>query len=276
MRSVLALWWTQVRGQNRIFWRSPVSAFFTIVLPLVMLVLFVALFGNDTFDTPYGSVKVAQFYTPGLAVFSAASATYTNIGINLAIRRDEGILKRVRGTPLPPGIYLAGQVGSAVWIALLSVVLMVGVGVAAYGVEVEASSLGPLLAAFVAGTACFAVLGVALAAAARSAAGAPAIANITILPLAFVSQIFVSLGPERDTPAWLRLVGDVFPLKHFALLFGQAMTPGSGASTVEWWRLGVLAAWAVVGAVFAWRRFVWEPRPGAATTRHRRRRTPAA
>ncbi len=268
----MRLLWIQIRGQNRIFWRSPVSAFFTIVLPMVMLVLFVALFGNDAFDTPYGEVEVAQFYTPGLAVFAAASATYTNIGINLAIRRDEGILKRVRGTPLPPWMYLAGQIGSAVWVAVLSVVVMVAVGVVAFGVEVRGAAVAPLVVVFVAGTATFAVLGVALAAAARSAAGAPAIANATILPLAFVSQIFVSLGPERETPVWLRLIGDVFPLKHYALTFGQAMAPGTGVPGVDWWRLGVLAAWAVAGAVFARLRFRWEPLPGAATTRHRRRR----
>ena len=155
----------QFRNQNRIFWRTPVAAFFTLVLPLIMLVLFVALFGNDEIDsTTFGDVKISQFYTPALAVFSAASATYTNIGINLSVRRELGILKRVRGTPMPPSIYLAGVVLSAVWLALVATVIMVGVGVIAYDVNIELAKLPAMVVAFVVGSMTFAVLGVAVAA----------------------------------------------------------------------------------------------------------------
>ena len=108
----------QVKAQNRFFWRVPVGAFFTLMLPVIMLVLFVALFGNDLGDTGGPEdTSAAQFYTPALAVFAVGSATYTNIAINVSTRREEGILRRVRGTPLPPWIYIAGVILSAVWYA---------------------------------------------------------------------------------------------------------------------------------------------------------------
>ncbi len=252
----LGLLWRCMRVQNRIFWRTPVAAFFTLLFPLLMLVLFTAVFGNDSFDTVYGQVKSSQFYTPGLAVFAAASSTYTGIGINLATRRELGILKRVRGTPLPPWVYMAGVVLSAVWIAALGVLAMVVLGVAAYEVNVEADKIPAMLLSFVVGSASFASLGLALAAIARSVSMAVPVANATLLPLAFVSNIFIPFGSEA--PRLLQIAGDVFPLKHFGLAFGEAMSPFSDAPAVEWHRLGVLVVWMVIGAgVAAWR-FTWD------------------
>ena len=112
MRREAGLVLAQIRYQNRIFWRTPVSAFFTIAFPLMFLVLFTALFGNDEISTL--GVTTAQFYAPALAVFGVASATYTNLAITTAIARDDGILKKIRGTPLPPSLYILGRVGSAV------------------------------------------------------------------------------------------------------------------------------------------------------------------
>ena len=259
-----------IGAQNRIFWRTPIGAFFTLALPLIMLVLFVALFGTDKFQTEYGVVSRAQFYTPALAVFAAASATYTNLGINLAIRRDEGILRRVRGTPLPPWVYMAGVVGSSVAIALFATTVMVGLGVVAYGVNIELAKLPAMIVTFVVGSTTFAILGVALASVAKNAASAPALANATILPMAFVSSVFVSF--ENEAPPWLVLVGDLFPLRHFALSFGEAMSPFSDAPAFVWERMAVLGLWALFGALVAWRKFSWEPAAGGATTRSRRSR----
>ncbi len=260
--------WRGARHQNRIFWRTPVAAFFTLVFPILMLVLFTAIFGNDAFDTVYGRVNSSQFYTPGLAVFAAASSTYTGIGINLASRRELGILKRVRGTPMPRWTYLGGVVLSAVWIAALGVAAMVVLGVVAYGVNVEAAKVPAMLLSFAVGSATFAALGLALASVARSVSMAVPIANATLLPLAFVSNIFVPFGTE--TPAWLELLGDIFPLKHFGLAFGEAMNPWSEAPAVEWHRLGVLALWLVAGAAVAAWRFSWDP-PVVSGRRSRRR-----
>ncbi len=260
-----------VRAQNLIFVRTPVAAFFTIGLPMIMLVLFVAMFGNDSIgDTQYGDVTTSQFYAPGLAVFAAASATYTNIGMNLTNRRDLGILKRVRGTPIAPWMYMAAVVVSGVFLAFVSMAVMVGLGVLAYGINIELAKTPAMIISFAVGSACFATLGVAVAALAKTAASAQSLTSATLLPLGFISNVFVSFGD--DSPGWLEVVGDIFPLKHFAISFSEAMSPFSESPAIEWDHLLVMVGWMAFGALIALRRFQWEPVPGATPGRRRRNR----
>ena len=271
MRRDLVIFWRSVRAENRMFWRSPVGAFFTLGLPLVMLVLFVALFGNEPIDHPeYGDITTAQFYAPGLGVFAAASATFTNIAINLSMRRDDGVLKRVRGTPIPPWVFLGGVIVSAVWIAVCATIVMLGLGVLAYGVEVQPEQLPVLVVSFVVGAVCFATLGVALASVARTAGSAPAMANATILPMAFISDVFI---PLETPPSWLVRAGDVLPLKPFAVSFSEAMSPFAVTPALAWDRIAVLVVWTVAGALIARKMFRWEPVPGATKRRRRRNRS---
>lgn len=253
----------QIRYQNRLFWRSPVGAFFTLLFPLMFLVLFAALFDGDIDLGDRGTFSVSQFFAPALAVFAAASATYTNIGVTTAISRDLGILKRFRGTPIPPWVYMAGRVGSAVWIALIGVVLMMSVGAVVYDVQIRAELLPAAVVTFVFGTGSFAALGLALAALVRSGDSAPAVANATILPMAFVSDVFIAV---EDPPRWLEIAGDVLPLKHFVRAFQDAFSPFTDAPGVAWEHLGVMAVWGAIGAAVALWKFTWEP----ATDRPRR------
>lgn len=256
-----------IRAEILIFRRTPIAAFFTLGLPLLMLVLFVALFGNDTLsELEYGPVTTAQFYVAGLGVFAAASATYTNIAVNLSFRRDQGILKRIRGTPIPPRLFFGGVILAAMAIAVFATSVMVALGVAAYGVSIEAARIPALILAFVLGVLCFATLGVALSSLASTGNSAVAIANATILPLAFTSNVFI---PLQDPPAWLNLLGDLFPLKPFAVAFTEAMSPFSEAPAFQWDRLAALVAWTALGALVAWRRFRWEPAPGATSAGRR-------
>lgn len=254
--SPLRLLASQVRYQNRLFWRSPISAVFTLAFPLIFLVLFDLIFSGDI-ERPAGDISVTQFYAPSLAVFAAASATYTNIGINQSILRDLGVLKRVRGTPLPPALYLGGVIGSAVWIALVADVVMLGVGALVYDLEVEAAKLPAAVVTFVVGTASFAAMGLALSALARSSSATPAAAQATLLPAAFVSDVFV---PLSDPPRWLETIGDVLPLKPFVLAFEAAFSPHTDAPAFRPGRLAVVALWGVAAALVAARRFTWEPR----------------
>ena len=268
---IVALTWQQVRYQNRLFWRTPVAAFFTIAFPLMFLLLFSVLFGTEEFEiTGRGMFSVAQFYAPALAVFAAASATYTNIGVGTAIARDEGVLKRFRGTPLPPWTYMAGRIGSGVWIAFIATVVMMTVGVVAFNVNIESSKLPAALVTFVVGAACFAALGLALAAASPTGDSAPAVANATILPLAFVSDVFIAMD---NPPDWLTAVGNFFPLKHFVRAFQDAFHPLVESPGFEFDHLAVMAVWGVVGTLLALKFFTWEPRESASGRRRRRRRT---
>ncbi len=254
----------QVRYQNTIFWRTPVAAFFTLVFPLMFLIVFTLVFGNE--EIPELGVTTAQFYAPGLAVFGAVSATYTNLAIGTAIARDTGILKRVRGTPLPPWMYIAGRIGSASYLAFIAAAIMLGVGIAFFGVELYLEALPSLLVTFAVGVACWSALGMLAAAASPSGDSAPAVTNATLLPLAFISDVFIP--PSGNTPEWLGTVADFFPLKPFVVSFQDAFDPQVVAAADSWldffhWsELGVMAAWCAVGVVLAIRFFRWEPKGG--------------
>lgn len=245
-----------MRSQNRTFWRTPVATFFTLGLPLIMLVLFGSLFTWEI-DVGFGLIPAAQFYTPGLAAFTAANAALANVGITLAFQRQFGLLKRVRGTPLPPSTFLAGTVASSVWIALLGTLIMFLVGVLFFDVGIAAAKIPSAIVSFIVGTAAFAGLGLALAALAPSGNSAPAVANGVILPMAFVSDVFV---PAENPPDWLRILGDVLPLKHFSRAFSAAFHPAVPAPAWRGTDLAILAAWGVAGALVASRYFDWMPR----------------
>jgi ABC-2 type transport system permease protein len=272
--SSVRLLWSQIKYQNTLFWRSPVSAFFTIVLPLILLVLFGAIFGSEDVG---GGLTVAQFYAPSLAVFGAVSATYTNLGIRTTFARDEGVLKRIRGTPLPPTIYMGGAIGSAVYIAAIAATIMLAVGVIFYGLVVHVEALPALIVTFLVGVSCFAALGLLVAAVAPSGEAASAITNATLLPLAFISDIFIITGDGM--PAILSFIADIFPLKHFAAAFRAAFEPEFVATTDSWldffhWGdLAVMLIWTVIGVVLTLRWFSWEPR--ATEGRRKRRKAPA-
>jgi ABC-2 type transport system permease protein len=265
------LLWLQLRYQNAIFWRTPVSAFFTLAFPLMFLIVFTLVFGNETIE-PIG-VTTAQFFAPSLAVFGAVSATYTNLAITIAINRDEGILKRVRGTPLPPRIYIAGRIASATYIAAIAVVLMLGCGIAFYGVELYPEAIPALVVTFLLGVGCFAALGVLVAALTPNGESAPAVANATLLPLAFISDVFIP--PSANAPEWLGFVANLFPLKHFVVAFQNAFNPGlvaradSWLAVFEWPHLVVIALWGVLATIFALEYFRWEPYGGERMGRRR-------
>jgi ABC-2 type transport system permease protein len=245
--------------------------FFTIGLPLIMLVLFNALFGGETVDTDAGPWAISQFYTGGLAAFTAVSATYTNLVNVVPIRRDEGILKRWRSTPVPPSVYLAGWVLGALVMALAGVLLQLALGVVAYDLEIDVAKVPAMIVTFVVGVTAFAAMGLAVASLVPNSDSAPAVANATILPLAFVSDVFI---PLDDAPRWLEIVGTIFPLRPFVNAFQNTLNPFVEAPGFSWPELGVVAAWGVAGAIVARAKFSWEPSTRGSRRTRRRRRDP--
>lgn len=254
--SSLSLAVRQVRAENRAFWRNPAAAFFTFAFPLIFMVLFNVLFGGGS--PPGATYTPAHFFTPAIVALSIITACYTNIAMTVTSARDEGILKRVRGTPLPEWAYLAGRIGQAVLVALLLVVIVSAFGKIAYGVEFPFGRLPFLLAALVLGAATFCALGLAISAFIPNADASPAIVNATVLPLLFISNVFAQVG--QGTPTWLDTLSKLFPIRHFADLLHAAWDPriaDPGFDLLSW---GVLAAWLVVGVVVGSRYFTWEPR----------------
>lgn len=246
------LLWRQIRYQNSMFWRTPVAAFFTIAFPVMFLVLFNVLFG----DAEVNGVAFAQFFTPAIATFAAVSATFTNLAIGTALSRDLGILKRFRGTPLPPSLYLAGRIGSGVWLATISVILMFALGWLLYDVQILWENVGVAVLAFVIGIATFSAMGLAVAGVVKNGDAVPAVAQAIILPMAFVSDIFIV---SDNPPAWLDTIGDIFPMKHFANLLTDSFNPFLTGPILGWHHVAAMVAWLSVSLVIAVRYFSWEP-----------------
>ena len=258
----------QVGYQNRIFFRNPMAAFFTLFFPLMIFVVFSLMFGNETIESL--GVTTAQYYAPSMAVFAAVSATYTNLAVTTAYQRDQGILKRIKGTPLPPTIYMGGKVVSAIMIAAISVIIMLSVGVAFYGVEIYSRTVPAATLTFFIGVFCFAALGLMVAALVSSGEGATAVANATLLPLAFFSGVFIV--PSDDSPAWLDTVANIFPLKHFVEPFVAAFNPQFTGMQFHWPSLAYMTLWGAVALVIAIRYFTWEPPVGRSSKAKRGRK----
>lgn len=247
----------QVAYENRAFWRNPAAAFFTFVLPLMFLVIFNLVFGDAEIERFGHQVSGSTFYVPGIAALSVISAAYTNIAMMVTIARDEGLLKRVRGTPLPAWAFLFGKIAHATLVAVLLVVIVTIAGALFYDVDVPTDTMPAFIVTLVVGAAAFSALGLAMTGLIRNAEAAPAIVNGTILPLLFISDIFI---PLAEAPGWLHTIGALFPVKHFSEAMGAAFDPFQTGAGFEWDSLAVIAAWGVGGVLVALRFFSWEPR----------------
>lgn len=269
--SDLAMVVRQTVYQLRYFVRVPVALFFTLALPVIMLILFNALFGDSIIRTADGSWSVRQFYTGGLAAYTAVSATYSNLANMVPIRRDEGVLKRWKGTPLPTWVYISGFIVSSIVIALVGVVFMLTMGVVLYDLEIEVAKMPAAIVTFFVGVGAFAALGMAVASLISSASSASAVANATILPLAFISDVFVV---SDEAPGFLTTIGSFFPLKPFVNAFQDTFTPFVDPPAFDWQALAWVSLWGVVGLVIAVRKFRWEPSGSAPRARRSKRPAP--
>lgn len=253
-----SLLWLQVRYTNLAFWRNPASAFFTFAFPLMFLVIFTSLLGTGRVEVAPGTfLDTDRYYVAAMSAFSVITATYTNLAISVSFQRDSGILKRTRGTPLPAATYLAARVVHAMLVSLLLVAITAAFGIAFYQAEVPTGvRLLEFVLTVVVGATAFCALGLATTTIVPNADAAPPVVNAVVLPLLFLSGIFIPVG--SDAPAWMRAIGDVFPIKHFA----EAMRASfyGFPFAFEWTDLLIVAAWGVAGLLVAVRFFSWEPR----------------
>lgn len=245
----------EIAWQTRIVRRNRGMLLTVFVFPAIFLVLFNVLTGDRPLPGR-GAVHFSQFSTPGLAALVVILSCYVNLATGIVIARDEGVLKRVRGTPLRSWIYLGGWVGASTLTALLSVVTITLVSVALFELRIAWGAVPGLLLTIVLGAACFCALGLAVTAVIPSAPAAAPVANGSIFPLVLISDIFF---PLEGGPEWLRKAASWLPLKHFAAaLQGQVTAEPSGVA-LPWEHLGVMLAWFVVGMLLALRTFRWEP-----------------
>jgi ABC-2 type transport system permease protein len=241
--SAMALAWQQFRFERKIFWRNPSAAFFNFLLPILLLVLIATAFSSDS--------EELEVLIPGVAGMGVLATTFTALAYNLTMLRDEGVLKRIRGTPMPAGAYLAGLIGSATLNAVLQVAIVVAIGNIFYGVPWPQDPM--MLAGFtLLGVVCFASLGVAFSHAIPNEEAAPAYTNAIFLPLIFISGVFYSTD---DLPAALNATAEALPLKHLIDGLSEAIVGGGGDVAAA---AAVVAVWAAAGLFLAVRFFRWE------------------
>jgi len=249
-RRDLALLWHQIRYEQLSFWRNPQSAFFTFVFPVVIIAIFGALFGHGTGNSYFYGLSALQYYVPTIAAVSVLGSCYSQLAIVLALRRQNGILKRVHGTPLPAWAYFLGLLAHCVMVSVVDVALIVGIG-RLYGVPLP-SHWAAIAVALVLGAASFCALGVAVASLIRNAEAAPPVVQLVLFPMVFISGTYFPIHS-----AVLNRISGALPVRPF----NQALLgPFAQHTGFDWKHLGVLLAWGAVGALVAIRRFRWEPR----------------
>jgi ABC-type multidrug transport system permease subunit len=253
-------WWSLSRHAVVAFFRNPMAAFFTIAFPLAFLVIVASIIGGE--DTPDG-VPVAQFLIAPFAVFGVAEAAFSVLAVDTAVLRENGMLLRLRGSPVSAATVLAARITASVVASVAAVLLLTGVGVAAYGVEIVWRKVPALFLTLVLGIACLAALGLAVTSLTRTVLAAQTLTQGLLIPLAFISDVFI-VG--ANLPPVLAVTGSALPLKHFARAMAETFHPGSGLGFSPG-HLAVLAGWAVAGAAVAVWRFGWSPRGSASTSR---------
>jgi ABC-2 type transport system permease protein len=254
--SGLALVGHQFRYDQKAFWRNPASVFFTVMFPVIVFLILAVVFNGEVVDVR-GGVEATTYYVPAIMSLAIISATMQTLAMTLVIAREDGRLKRGRGTPMPPWVFIAGRVGNSIVVALMMLALLAAIG-ALFGADVPWDRLPAILLTLVIGAAGFCCLGIALTAAIPSQDAAAAIVNALLLPLYFLSGVFI---PEDQLPDGVISFADLFPVRHFFDAFFDAYVP-AGGSAVSWDNLAIVALWGVAGLLLAIRFFRWTPRSG--------------
>jgi ABC-2 type transport system permease protein len=241
----VALAYRQWRLERRMFWRNPTAAFFSFILPLLFLFLFGAIFSGDQ--------KTLNVIVPGILGMSVMATTFNALAMNITFLREEGVLKRIHGTPMPPTSYLGGVTGNAISNATVQVVIVVLAGKLFFGIGWPKDWVE--LAIFcIVGVSTLAALGVAFSHVIPNFDAAPAYTNIVFLPVIFISGVFYDVD---NAPQFLRDVAEVLPLTHIIDGVSAALVTGAPLAD-HLGDLAVVAAWGVVGAFFAVRGFSWQ------------------
>lgn len=243
----------ELKGELRLYWRSRELAFFTFLLPIIFFVLLGSVYGDDEIEGFRGS----SYLLAGMLGYGVIATAFAGLAIVLVIRREDGILKRLRATPLPAWAYLTAVLVSTLIAFALEALALIVLGRVLFGVGFP-DRVGSLVLALLLGALAFAALGVGLTAVIRSAEGSSALVNAIYLPMAFISGSFFS---PHSFPGFLRAIADVLPLTYFIRLLRDIMLRGD-----EIWAepeaVAVVAAWGLVGVIAAVRGFRWVPREG--------------
>jgi ABC-2 type transport system permease protein len=242
----------------RAFLRNRQSRFFTLALPILFLVIFAALFGRQghTETVPGGRISTSVYYVPGIIALGVIAACFGNLVASVTAQRERGVLKRRRATPVPAAAIIAGRVLTAIVIAVVMAAVLLGIGWAAYGAHVPGRTAVALVVTVIVGAASFCCMGYALTALIRNEDAALPTTQALLLPLCFVSGVFVAV---TILPHWLADVGEVFPVRHLANALLAAYNPHTTGLGFAGLDLLIVAAWGATGFLIALRTFSWLP-----------------
>ena len=248
---------SQVRYVNKSFWRNPARAAFTFGLPLMFLVIFTTLARGASLHVGALTIKDSTYYVAAMAAFGVMMACYHNLAHTLTFQRESGILKRLDGSPLPKRSFMTSRIVHAALVGVLLVAITAVFGRVFYNATIPTGmALLQFLLVLAVGTATFSALALAVTSVIPNADAATPIVSATLLPLAFLSGIFIPFG--NSTPAWLLWIGRIFPVMHFQ----RGMMAAFVGTPFDWTDVIAVAAWGVAAVLFAIRFFTWEPRAG--------------
>src|SRR5579871_6730279 len=243
----------ELRTEQLLFWRNREAAFFTFFLPVIFFLIFAEVYGSDRIKQEHG-IRAASFLEAGMIGYGVAATCFAGLAITLVVRRESGILKRIRSTPLPALAYLLAVLASTFVVFLIEAALIVAIGRLLFSVAVPGRLLS-LLLVLALGALSFAAMGLGATALVRSSEGSSAVINAIYLPMAIISGTFFT---PKTYPEFLRVIADVLPLTHFTQLTRDVMLRGNHFWS-EGWPLGIVALWGVVGLVGAVYGFRWQP-----------------
>jgi ABC-2 type transport system permease protein len=238
--------------------RNRQAQFFTFALPVMFLVIFASIFGGhgDTVKVAGGRIDTSVFYVPGIMALGIIAASFINLVISVTAQRESGVLKRRRATPVPAVVLIVGRALTAVVTALGIALALLGVGWAAFNAHLPARTLPALAVTIVVGAASFCCLGYALTSFIHDQDAAQPVTQAIMLPLYFISGVFVA---TTTLPTWLSDLADVFPVKHLAGALLSAYNPYTRGAGFAGTDLIVVGAWGLAGLAIALRRFSWLP-----------------
>lgn len=251
------LFWHQFGFEWKLFWRNPASVFFSVGLPLVFLFLLGAVFGGAADKDPTYGLLTDQYLVPAIMTLGIVSATFVNVAMTIVYQREMGVLKRLRGTPLPTSVFVSARIASATVNAGLIALVILIAGHIAYGIDIDGPRLLGTLIIVVVGSISFCALGFALTIVIPNQAAAPAITNMITLPLYFISGVF---GDASNLPTFLATIGEFFPIYHLGACLFETFSPdASGAIALDLKNLAIVAAWGIAGLLISFWKFRWEP-----------------
>lgn len=246
----MKLYLHQLRAEQLVYWRSREAAVFTFIFPLLLFVLLGSVYSGHIYGVPASQALLAA-----LLGYGCAMVAFAGLAITLVLRREQAILKRLRATPLRPPVYILSVLSSTLLVFGVEVVVLFLLGRAVFGTPFPAR-VGSVVLLVVLGALCFAAMGVGLSGLIRSGEGSSAVVNLIVLPMSFLTGAF---GPTHHYPRFLRIIGDVLPLKYLVDL-SNAVYLHKHSFFSQGADIGALAAWGVAGVVVAALKFRWEPR----------------